>query len=69
MKKPKRASEKLRNVAELYHETNDIENRAIALSQLTTLLAEIKEMEECSKTLSMLLEVCHELDNPKLKGQ
>ena len=56
-------------VEELYHETNDIENRAITLSHLTMLLAELKQMEECSKTLSTLLEVCHELENPKLKGQ
>ena len=56
-------------VADLYEKLEEMENRAIALSQLTMLLAELKDMEQCSKCLTSLLEVCHELDNPKLKGK
>ena len=67
-KKSKEAADTLKIIADLHEKMEDKENQAIALSQLTVILAELRKMEECSKTLSTLLEVCHELDNPKLQG-
>lgn len=68
LKQPKEAAQCLNQIADLYKDTDEKENRAITLSHLIMVLAELKKMDECSKALSTLLELCHDMDNPKLKG-
>eukprot|EP00794_Sanderia_malayensis_P009593 gene9593-10580_t len=69
LKELQKAAASYKTVAELYEQLGEQENRCIALSSLTSLLAELKDIKECSENLKILLGVCQEMDNAKLKGK
>ncbi|KAJ7385258.1 TeTratriCopeptide repeat [Desmophyllum pertusum] len=65
----KKAAEIYQQCAEIFQEMGDKNTQLLILNNLASLLAELRDIANCGKVLTQVIELCVEVDDNALKGK